>query len=117
MIDSQFDAPADGACTRARELRINHLSGDVVVVRYRSIDGAFRAARPLTVVEDGDDWLVTYLHPGATVAVPVLADGRALRDVPLEERWAHPRATALRPWVGGDLVILFPREREFSLWL
>ena len=91
--------------------------GETIVLRYRSIDGAFRSARPLTVVEDGDDWLVTYLHPGTTVAVPVLADGRGLRDVPLEERWAHPRATALRPWVGGDLVVLFPRDREFSLWL
>src|SRR5947208_18035 len=28
-------------------------SGDTIVVRYRSVDGALRAARPLTVVEDG----------------------------------------------------------------
>jgi hypothetical protein len=92
-------------------------SGETVVVRYRSIDGAFRAARPLTVVEDGPGWLVTHLPQDTVVAVPVLTDGRGLRDVPLDERWAHRRATALRPWHGSDLVMLFPREREFSLWL
>src|SRR4051794_38216819 len=91
--------------------------GDVVVLRYRSIDGRFRAGRPLRVVDDGDEWFVTYLAAGTRVATPVLADGRGLRDVPLEERWRHPRATRIRPWRGGDLVMLFPRGRAFSLWL
>ena len=91
--------------------------GETIVLRYRSIDGVFRSARPLTVVDDGPQWLVTHLPQDTVVAVPVLADGRGLRDVPLEERWSHPRATALRPWTGSDLVMLFPREREFSLWL
>ena len=91
--------------------------GETIVLRYRSVDGAFRAARPLTVVEDGPEWLVARLPEDTVVAMPVLTDGRGLRDVPLEERWAHPRATVLRPWTGSDLVMLFPREREFSLWL
>jgi hypothetical protein len=47
----------------------------------------------------------------------VLADGRDLRDVPLEERWSHPRATSIRPWGGGDLVLLFPHDGAYSLWL
>jgi len=92
-------------------------NAETVVLRYRSIDGAFRAARPLTVVEDGPEWLVTHLPEDTVVAVPVLTDGRGLRDVPLEERWMHPRATSLRPWARSDLVMLFPRDREFSLWL
>ena len=91
--------------------------GDVVVLRYRSLDGRFRSGRPLTVVEHSDDWLVTYLAAGTNVAMPVLADGRNLRDVPIEERWRHPRATRIQPWLGGDLVMLFPRDRAYSLWL
>jgi Protein of unknown function (DUF402) len=92
-------------------------SGDLVVARYRSGDGQFRGGLPLTVVEDGDEWLVAYLAPGTRVAKPVLEDGRDLRDVPLEERWAHPRGTSIRPWRGGDLVLLFPRDGAYSLWL
>ena len=91
--------------------------GETIVLRYRSIDGAFRSARPLTVVEDGPRWLVTHLPEDTVVAVPVLTDGRGLRDVALAERWAHPRSTVLRPWTRSDLVMLFPRDREFSLWL
>jgi hypothetical protein len=92
-------------------------SGEVVVVRYRSLDGRYRGGRPVRVVEDGPDWLVTYLAPGTRVAIPVCADGRGLRDVPLEERWSHPRATRVQPWRGGDLLMLFPRDRAYSLWL
>jgi RimJ/RimL family protein N-acetyltransferase len=91
--------------------------GETVVLRYRSIDGVFRAGRPLIVVKDGDEWLVTYLPAGTHVAEPILADSRNLRDAPLEERWRHPRATRIHPWRGGDLVMLFPRGRAYSLWL
>ena len=91
-------------------------SGETVVVRYRSIDGRFRAGRPLRVVDDSGDWLVTYLAEGTPVAVPVLADGRGLREVPLEERWRHPARRASSD--GAEhLLMLFPRGRAFSLWL
>jgi RimJ/RimL family protein N-acetyltransferase len=92
-------------------------SGDVVVLRYRSQDGRFRSGRPLRVVAETDDWLVTYLAENTEVAMPILADGRGLRDVPLDERWSHPRATDLRPWRSSNLVLLFPRGRAYSLWL
>jgi hypothetical protein len=69
--------------------------GEVVVARYRSGDGQFRCGLP-PVVEDGADRLVAYLAPRTLVAKPVLADGRDLRDVPLAERWSHPRATDVR---------------------
>ena len=92
-------------------------SGDVVVLRYRSIDGRFRSGRPLRVIEHTDDRLVAYLAESTLVAMPVLADGRGLRDVPLDERWLHPRATQIRPWSGTDVVMLFPRGRAYALWL
>lgn len=87
------------------------------VVRYRSMDGAYRAGRPLRVIEHDDERLVGWLAEGTTVAEPMLADGRGLRDAPLSERWSHPRATRLRPWHGGDLVMVFPRDRAYSLWV
>ncbi|HZQ81158.1 MAG TPA: DUF402 domain-containing protein [Gaiellaceae bacterium] len=49
--------------------------------------------------------------------MPVLADGRGLRDVPLAERWSHPRATELRPWTDSELLMIFPRGRLYSLWI
>jgi hypothetical protein len=91
--------------------------GDVIVARYRSRNGTFRGGFPLTVVDDGDKWLVAYLAARTLIARPVLADGRGLREVPLEERWSHARSSRLTPWRSGDLVMLFPRERAYSLWL
>lgn len=71
----------------------------------------------MRVVEQTPDLLVTFMAEGTLVSVPVLEDGRGLRDVPLEERWAHPRTSALRPWHGTELIQLFPRGRAHSVWI
>ncbi len=92
-------------------------SGDVVAVRFRSIDGRYHSGRPVRVVEHTPELLVTFMAEGSIVSVPMLADGRGLRDVPLEERWSHPRVSALRPWHGTELIQLFPRGRAHSLWV
>ena len=92
-------------------------SGDVVTLRFRSIDGRFHSGRPLRVIEHTADLLVTYMAEGTVVSVPMLTDGRGLRDVPLEERWAHPRTSLLRPWTGTELIQLFPRGRAHSIWV
>src|SRR3954470_8333280 len=67
--------------------------GEIVTVRFRSIDGRFHSGRPVRVVEHTPELLVTYLAEGTIVSVPVLVDGRGLRDVPLDERWAQPRTS------------------------
>jgi Protein of unknown function (DUF402) len=69
------------------------------------------------VVEHTPELLVTFMAEGTVVSVPVLEDGRGLRDVPLDERWAHPRTSTLRPWNGTELMQLFPRGRAHSLWI
>jgi hypothetical protein len=92
-------------------------SGDVVTLRYRSIDGRFHSGRPLRVVEDTPERLVTFIPEGTTVSIPLLADGRGLRDVPLHERWTHPRVSARGPWHGTELIQLFPKGRAHSLWV
>jgi hypothetical protein len=90
--------------------------GDVVVLRYRAFDGRFYAGRPLRVIEDGPDLTVAWLAQGAECSVPRLADGRALRDVPLEERWRHARE-AHRLRSPNEQILLFPWGRAHSLWV
>lgn len=92
-------------------------SGELVTVRFRSLDGRFHSARPVRVVEHTHELLVTFMAEGTIVSVPTLLDGRGLRDVPLEERWAHPRTSARRPWHGTELIQLFPRGRAHSIWV
>jgi hypothetical protein len=69
------------------------------------------------VIESTDERVVGYLAEDTMVDYPMLADGRSLRDVPLEERWSHQRKAVRRPWVRSDLVMIFPRERRYSLWV
>jgi len=69
------------------------------------------------VLEHTPDLLVTFLAEGTVVSVPVLTDGRGLRDVPLDERWAHPRTSKRAPWNGTELIQLFPLGRAHSLWI
>jgi len=92
-------------------------SGELVTLRFRSIDGRFYSGRPLRVIEHTPELLVTYMPEGTVVSMPMLADGRGLRDVPLDERWSHPRTSLLRPWNGTELIQLFPRGRAHSLWV
>ena len=92
-------------------------NSDVVTVRFRSIDGRFHSGRPVRVIEHTPELLVTYMAEGTVVSVPMLTDGRGLRDVPLDERWAHPRTSLRRPWDGTELIQLFPRERAHSIWV
>jgi|SRR5579863_7796943 len=90
--------------------------GDVVVQRFTNTAG-FSAAMPLYVIEHTDEHLVAYLADGTEVALPMLADGRGLRDVPLEERWAHPRQTVRRPWQRSDVVMILRPGRQHSFWV
>ena len=92
-------------------------SGEVVTVRFTSIDGRFHSGRPVRVIEHTPELLVTYMAEGTVVSVPMLTDGRGLRDVPLDERWAHPRTSQRRPWAGTELIQLFPRGRAHSIWV
>lgn len=94
--------------------------GDVVIARYGrrlAESRELNQALPLYVIEHTAEQLVTYLAEGTEVAYPRLADGRGLRDVPVEERWAHPRQAVRQPWRRSDLVLIFPTGRQHSLWV
>ena len=78
--------------------------GTVVVLR-ELLDGRVRSARPLQVVEDGQDGLAAYLVPRSEVAWPRLLDG-AQSQTP-DQGWLLRR----EEWQGpGCLFVLPPGE-------
>jgi hypothetical protein len=92
-------------------------SGELVTLRYRSLDGRFHEGHPVRVIEHTPELVVTFMPIGTVVSYPALADGRGLRDLPLHERWAHPRVSATRPWHSTEVIQLFPKGRAHSLWV
>jgi hypothetical protein len=94
--------------------------GDVVMWRYRHPWHSFESVRPVRVVRDDADGLVAWLAPGTPVLRPVLADGRDLRAVPVEERFdygRHGRANRLDRWRGPGVLKVAPAGRPWSVWV
>ena len=91
--------------------------GDTLVVRYRDPGEKLGGARPVRVVGKRNGYLATWLPAGTEVAMPVLADGRPLRDVPLVDRFRLGRSTSLQPWAGPGILMLFPDAAAHSIWL
>lgn len=91
--------------------------GDEFLVRYESADGVIRGARPTRVVGERNGYLSTWLPAGTRVAMPVLADGRGLRECSLEERYTLPRASRIVPWRPAGILMLFPRAAAHSIWV
>jgi hypothetical protein len=91
--------------------------GDEFLVRYESADGVIRGARPTRVVGERHGYLAVWLPAATRTAVPVLADGRGLRDCCLEERYTLPRSSRVVPWRGEGILMLFPRAAAHSVWL
>jgi hypothetical protein len=90
--------------------------GDTFLARYDAVDHALRGARPLRVVGERNGYLATWLPPGTMCANPVLDDGRPLRAVTVTERFAHTRTTAIEPWRGQGILMLFPQAAAHSIW-
>jgi len=91
--------------------------GDTLLVRYRHHGDKLEGARPVRVIGERSGYLATWLPAGTEVAMPVLADGRPLRSVPLADRFMLDRATSLRPWAGPGIVMLLPQAAAHSIWL
>ena len=69
------------------------------------------------MIEATSERVVTFMGAGTEVSMPVLADGRELRDVPVAERWDHPRTSTRRPWNASELIQVFPIGRAHSVWV
>jgi hypothetical protein len=89
--------------------------GDALLARYESADGVIRGALPVRVVAERSGYLATWLPAGTTVAMPMLADGRGLRECSVEERFSLPRASRVAPRSGDAAVVLFPERGAHSI--
>ncbi len=90
--------------------------GSQVVFRFGR-SGRTVFARMGTVLEDGQGGLRLWVsHGGPTVATE-LADGRDLRQAPLEQRGSHPRRRRVGRWWGHGISMHVPAEPTgWSLW-
>jgi hypothetical protein len=96
--------------------------GDVVMWRYRDhgwVGGSAETASPMRVVRDDERGLVAWLAPGTIHLTKRYADGRDLRDEPLERRFRldAERIQARTRWHGGGILRMAPAERPWSVWL
>lgn len=72
---------------------------------------------PMRVVRDDDRGLVAWLAPGTPRLVPCSADGRSLRELPLEERFTCERVQARVAWSGPGVLFISPAGKPWSVWL
>lgn len=85
--------------------------GDVVRWRYA------RGCDPMRVVRDDERGLVAWLAEDTEQLVSVPADGRALRERPVVERFTAERVPAIRRWQGTGVLRIAPTGVPWSVWL
>lgn len=89
--------------------------GSTILYRYGR-GGQARFVRVGTVIHDDADGLTLWVAPGSPQIVSILADGRPIRSVPLEQRARFPRARKLSTWHGTGIVMFVPTSEEWSVW-
>ena len=72
---------------------------------------------PMRVVRDDERGLVAWLAEGTEQVGMAPADGRALRDIPLAERFGHERVAVVRRWQGSGVLRIAPTGRPWSVWV
>lgn len=86
-------------------------AGDVVQWRYG------RRCDPMRVVRDDERGLVAWLAADTETVSSAPADGMALRDKPLAERFLGERVATLAAWRGGGILRIAPTDRPWSVWV
>lgn len=86
-------------------------AGDVVQWRYG------RRCDPMRVVRDDERGLVAWLAADTETVASAPADGMALRDKPLAERFLGERVATLAAWRGGGILRIAPTDRPWSVWV
>ena len=76
-----------------------------------------RSVDPMRVVRDDELGLVAWLAEDTEQLLWWPADGRKMREVPLAERYAVPRAPVVRRWQGSGVLRIAPTGRPWSVWL
>jgi hypothetical protein len=87
-----------------------------VVERFHRPDGSIGQVHPLRVLEDDGRVLRAWLPAGTPIVGSRLADGRLMRDAPLEQRFRIPRVPVPDSWHGASTLRRIPEDEWSSVW-
>ncbi|MGW5748966.1 DUF402 domain-containing protein [Amycolatopsis sp. NPDC003861] len=90
--------------------------GETVVERFHRPDGSIGQVHPLRVLEDDGRVLRAWLPAGTPIVGSRLADGRLMRDAPLEQRFRIPRVPVADSWHGASTLRRIPEDEWSSVW-
>ncbi|MGW4400738.1 DUF402 domain-containing protein [Amycolatopsis nivea] len=90
--------------------------GQTVVERFVRPDGSIGQHHPLRVISDDGETLLGWLPVGTPIVGSRLADGRSLREAPLEHRFREPRVRVPDIWQGTSTLRLIPDGAWSSVW-
>jgi hypothetical protein len=90
--------------------------GDSVVQRFVRTDGSIGQHHPLRVVSDDGERLLGWLPEGTAIIGTRLADGRDVREAPLDEMFVLPRVRVPAMWLGTATLRLITERDRSSVW-
>jgi hypothetical protein len=90
--------------------------GQTVVERFHRPDGSIGQVHPLRVLEDDGRVLLAWLPAGTPIIGSRLADGRLMRDAPLDQRFRIPRVAVADSWHGASTLRRIPEDEWSSVW-
>ncbi|WP_326837856.1 DUF402 domain-containing protein [Amycolatopsis rhabdoformis] len=90
--------------------------GETVVERFLRPDGSIGQHHPLRVVSDDGRVLFGWLPVDTPIVGSRLADGRSMREAPLEERFRVPRVPVADTWRGTSTLRMIPEGQWSSVW-
>jgi hypothetical protein len=90
--------------------------GQTVVERFLRPDGSIGQHHPLRVVSDDGNALLGWLPEGTPIIGSRLADGRSMREAPLEERFTTPRIRVPDSWRGTSTLRRIADDEWSSVW-
>ncbi|HEY3468283.1 MAG TPA: DUF402 domain-containing protein [Amycolatopsis sp.] len=92
------------------------LPGQTVVERFHRPDGSIGQVHPLRVLSDDGRVLRGWIPAGTPIVGSRLADGRLMRDAPLEQRFRIPRVPVADSWHGASTLRRIPEDEWSSVW-
>ncbi|RZQ59423.1 DUF402 domain-containing protein [Amycolatopsis suaedae] len=91
-------------------------AGHTVVERFLRPDSSVGRLHPLRVISDNGGVLLGWMPAGTPITSSKLADGRSLREAPLEQRFRLPRYSRLDVWRGTSTLRRIPDDEWSSVW-
>ena len=84
--------------------------------RFHRPDGSIGQVHPLRVLDDDGRVLRGWIPAGTPIVGSRLADGRLMRDAPLDQRFRIPRVAVADRWHGTSTLRRIPEDEWSSVW-